>query len=366
MRRRTVVRQMMTVVLAWGLGACGGGSDGGPTDAGALPPGGAAPPGTGSPPPGTGAPQGAFGGGRNRLVWIGRGDGISTFDLATRRVASLPYAGDDDAIAGGVSTTNDGVIAYLGEDPTSDDAVVVRTIGPDGQRRSAFRHEVNLSFPLSGVRISPDGRRVAYAMRAGTREGAVCRTYVSNVDGTDRFFFDITEPDVLTTATPSAAVPAWLPDGRLLVTAPSGFLLSDPALERLTPVGPTTLANPDRPVVSPDGRTVVFDQQRGASASGSPSTFRAVWAMDLASGEVRQLVRSLIDVYAAGISPDGRYLVLRDSAPFSAPGVGAFRRWYLLIVPFPAALVDVSDRQSVVLRDAQGDQLQLFGMAGWY
>jgi dipeptidyl aminopeptidase/acylaminoacyl peptidase len=297
-------------------------------------------------------------------VWIGQGDGLTTLDLATRRVASVPLAIDEADIAGGVSTSSDGVVAFLTEDPADDDVVVVRTVGPDGQVRSTFRHEVDRSFPVSGARISPDGRRVAYGLYAGTSDGAVRRTYVSNVDGTERFSFDVTAPDVLTTATPNAAVPAWLPDGRLLVTAASGFLLSDPALERLTRVGPTTLANPDHPVVSPDGRTVLFDQERGAA--GPASTSRAVWALDLTTGAVRPLVRSLIDVYAAGISPDGQYLVLRDSAPFSAPGVGAFRRWYLLIVPFPAAPIDVSDRGSVVLRDGQGEQFQLFGMAGWY
>jgi dipeptidyl aminopeptidase/acylaminoacyl peptidase len=299
-------------------------------------------------------------------VWVGQGDDLTTLDLATRRVASVPLAIDEADIAGGVSTSSDGVVAFLSEAPTVDDAVVVRTVGPDGQPRSTFRHEVDRSFPVSGARISPDGRRVAYALNVGTSAGAVRRTYVSNVDGTERFFFDVTAPDVVTTATPSAAVPAWLPDGRLLVTTASGFLLSDAALERLTRVGPTTLANPDHPVVSPDGRTVVFDQERGASAADPASTSRAVWALDLTTGAVRPLVRSLIDVYAAGISPDGRYLVLRDSAPFSAPGVGAFRRWYLLVVPFPAAPVDVSDREGVVLRDARGDQFQLFGMAGWY
>ncbi len=348
-------RKMLALALAAALGACGGGDGGGG--------GGGAPTEGDGPPPSGGGPQGAFGGGRNRLVWVGQGDGLTVLDLAARRVTSVPVEG---GIAGGVSTSNDGVVAYLGEDPDDDDVVVVRAYGPDGRPRGTFRHAVENSFPVSGARISPDGRRVAYAMRAGTDRGAVRRTYVANLDGTGRFYFDITEPDVVTTSTPSAGVPAWLPDGRLLVTAPSGFLLSDPALERLARVGPATLANPDHPVVTPDGRTVVFDQERGASATNPASTFRAVWAMDLASGNVRQLVRALIDVYAAGISPDGRYLVLRDSAPFASPGVGAFRRWYLLIVPFGGPLIDVSDRGSVVLRDARGEQFELFGMAGWY
>src|SRR5262249_9664244 len=153
------------------------------------------------------------------------------------------------------------------------------------------------------------------------------RTFVSNLDGTGRFSFIIEDLAVSDTVD-NVADPGWTPDGRLVVTARNGFYLSGADLARLTPVGPTDLANPSAPVVAPDSRTLYFAQERGATG-----TSLATWALDLETGALRLVATSVIDVFPTAVSPDGRYLAVSDGSPFSVPGIGAFRRRYLVIVP---------------------------------
>lgn len=341
------------------LVGCGGGDS--PTEPAPRPSTPAAPPG---PSP---DPTGRFGGGVGRVVFVGD-SGVRSWDLTAGRVTTLPIS---DGITGGVSAALDGSHAYLVEDPNDDDAVIIRVLDASGAVRHTFHDVHEFSFPVSGAVLSPDGRRVAWGMRVGTDEGAVRRTVFANVDGTDQRYVDASAPDVLTTASPNAGMPGWLPDGRLLVTTATGFLVSDSALRNVRRLPSPALANPGNPVATPDGRYIVFDQERGGSTvspDDPATTSSAVWTLDVVTGEARLRVRSLIDVYAAGVSPDGRWLLVRDSAPFAitSPNVGAFRRWYLLVAPFSDAALDARDAQMVVPRDADGNQVKMFGRAGWY
>jgi Tol biopolymer transport system component len=112
----------------------------------------------------------------------------------------------------------------------------------------------------------------------------------------------------LTSGSDSNSTPAWTPDGRVVYTKASAgdgsdLYIGDPrdgSAKKLT-------ANPSRnryPVVSPDGRYIVFESGRSGTA--------ALWRIDIDGGNPIQL--TFKNDYYPNFSPDGREVVFNSYA----------------------------------------------------
>lgn len=149
--------------------------------------------------------------------------------------------------------------------------------------------------------FSPDGQRIVYHSR---RRGGLWQTTPQGA-----------RPVQLTT---SGSRPAFSPDGRYVVyqsessplvadttapaIVPSHLFLLDLETKETRPL--TTSGQPDgghgAPVFTPDGRHVIFSTSYRARSE--------IWAIELATGTLRPLVRSPAAVYDPVVSPDGEKL----------------------------------------------------------
>jgi Tol biopolymer transport system component/imidazolonepropionase-like amidohydrolase len=165
--------------------------------------------------------------------------------------------------------------------------------------------------------VSPDGRSLAYVKRAGTATVLVVRDLET---GAERQVFDSLDHDQMETWTVHGAYPAfqWTPDGSSIVvtfggkfhrvTVATGAADTIPftagieqvverAVRFSTPIEDQVRARAIRwPVLSPDGRTLVF------SALGS------LWEMPWPDGSPSRITDAASLEYAPAFSPDGRWL----------------------------------------------------------
>jgi serine/threonine-protein kinase len=161
-------------------------------------------------------------------------------------------------------------------------------------------------------RISPDGRRIAFASLEG----------IGLFDVARRSLQLLTSPawgPPTTRSAPEFRFVVWHPHGdRLAFTGVDGDVYSMPAdgsgdAERLT-VGDTDARSSRRIRVptswSPDGRTLVFTERLG-----STSVNRDIWTLTLGAPAhaLRSFVRSPSDEPSGEISPDGRYLAYESN-----------------------------------------------------
>lgn len=148
---------------------------------------------------------------------------------------------------------------------------------------------------------SPDGQRILYHSR---RRGGLWQTTPQGA-----------RPEQLT---PSGSRPAFSPDGRYVAyqsessplvadttapaIVPSHLFLLDLETQETRPL--TTSGQPDgghgAPVFTPDGRHVIFSTSYRARSE--------IWAVEVATGALRPLVRSPAAVYDPVVSPDGERL----------------------------------------------------------
>ncbi|HEX9690985.1 MAG TPA: hypothetical protein VGA22_02700 [Gemmatimonadales bacterium] len=165
--------------------------------------------------------------------------------------------------------------------------------------RSAFRADYeSLRFIYSAAAWSPDGQRLAMAVRHENRDDLVI---IRVPDGTE----------LTRIAAPVATIstPAWSPDGSEIVFAGQDGGATDlfvatvngSAIRRLTDDRFADL----HPTWSPDGRTIAFVTDRPDTAGG-PSSPLAIALLDLASGTITRASGMTGRNTNPQFSPDGR------------------------------------------------------------
>jgi DNA-binding beta-propeller fold protein YncE len=263
-------------------------------------------------------------------------DAIHVLDLATRRELVFRAVA---SLKGGVSAARDGTLAQLGE---LDDAATIRISNPDGATRRDSIVRAELSFATSGAAISPDASRVAFSFDVALTDGRGARTYVCPVVGTDACAtFD------------GVKSPAWAPDGRLLVVTDdqAAVLVSDAAVTRLDRVGPGTLTRAENPIMTPDGRYIIFDQGEISRLS----------LLEVATGAVTPLTEGGLGQFRAALSPDGATLLFQQKCC----GDLAPRVVTLHAIPFTTSPT-VTPLAVHTVDDQAGDPLAVAGRAAWF
>lgn len=160
----------------------------------------------------------------------------------------------------------------------------------------------------------PGERRTAGGAQLVTRgrpakRGHPTRPTIRGVDRVNRV-----KPSDLSSLV-AAGRPIVLPSGDIVVTVSRPDLETNSTVSRLVQIAPdgsrrnfTNGPKDSRPVLSPDGRTLVFNR---GSESGAPQLF----AMAVDGGEARQLTDHKLGAGSPVFSPDGRRLAYQAAVP---------------------------------------------------
>lgn len=310
------------LAIALQISGCGGGEDGS-SQSGAPPP---PAPESKAPEDNAPLPNGAFGGGQGKILFAeGRifPQSISEFDLATRQVRRLVDYGQDfilNRVAGGVSRAKDGTFAVI-RNPTDQSSVILH-YQADGTRL----HEWTLPPQLipnvpninhlaerprnafhEGGALSPDAKSIALA--ESTVGGIRLEVVILDVQSGRPVIHDLLgESDLPQDKSNLRASTLWSLAGELYVISDVGLHRVDRATGTGTLMHSVPLDHPHAPMMSPDGRTIYFDQNRGNPRGGT------IWSMDVASGVLtRRSIRSIYGAqYSPALSPDGEWLLLQE------------------------------------------------------
>jgi Tol biopolymer transport system component len=276
---------------------------------------------------------------------------VRVMNLGTGRskdFSAIPF------IEGGVSVSETGVIAQL-QRRDREDAVLIYLTKLDGTFIREFKYTEKYGFPVSGARISRDGRVVAFALATVLDNGERGdRVVTCEAQGANRcVYFD------------NLRDPAWLPDNRFVAinygkqiyisNGPVNF--ANPAQSRVDVIGPNNLDRATRAETSRDGRYVVF-----SSRAGLPR----VYTLNLQSGQVKTLTSDGIGQYTPLISNDGQFLYYTQQccqkSPTGAGGVAT--GWRLHRIAFRPENTTATPYLKNVLRDVAGKPLAPDGQYG--
>ncbi len=264
-------------------------------------------------------------------------EAIYVFDVATE---SVRFFRADEDIEGGVGVAGNGAIAQLGE---LDDAVRITVTQSTGALVTSFTVEEDLSFATSGAAISPDASLVAFSLDVDFGETRGPRTYLC----------DVAPPHRCTTFD-GVDGPSFAPDGRLLAVDEegTGIYVSNVARTLFTRLDTPTLEAAENPVMTRDGRYVIFDS----------GFFSHLDILDTTTGLIRPLTRDGISQFRAALSPDERYLLFEQKCCGGEISIPTLYR-----VPFdPTATVSAAYADLSPLVDASDDPIAVSGRAGWY
>jgi dipeptidyl aminopeptidase/acylaminoacyl peptidase len=200
------------------------------------------------------------------------------------------------------------------------------------KRRAARVEDVYALRNVSHPRISPDGKQVAYVVTAADREADRhgSAIWIASLEGTSaaRAF----------TAGSHSHTPRWSPDGTRLAFLQNrgkGTQLSVARLDGGEPRPLTQKGSVSEPVWSPDGKSIAFVRSVGGNKKGNDALpaernaplvvrdlyyhfdgvglydarRRHIFAIDVASGEERQITDGDWHDSQPAWSPDGRQLV---------------------------------------------------------
>jgi len=222
------------------------------------------------------------------LAWLQAGTLFAArFDparLAVRGNAVAVLEGVKQARENGVITySRAGTLAYVpAEGPPQKTLVWVDRAGNERPASTAARD-------YSQPRLSPDGRRVAVTVSAGTEDVWL-------------YDFERTTLDRFTIG--SGAFPVWAPDGRTVTFASRKGGAYD--IYRKPVDG-----GADELLVSGDGTKYPFswsaDSQTIAYVQVNPKTFQDMWLFGRADGKPRAFLASEFREGAPSLSPDGRW-----------------------------------------------------------
>lgn len=302
------------------LPGCGGGGDG--SNPSSAPP----PPESKVPEVNAPLPSAAFGGGQGKILFV---EGINVprsiaeFDLATRRVRTLANLEPKLTLAviqGGVTRANDGTFAIIRNELDFVHSPIISHYQADGTLLHSWEVPHDVIFGLvsmprpaesytEGGALSPDAKAIALA--GGSADRSKLEIVILDVQsGTfviePLLGADVSPPDK--TFVNAGAV--WSPAGELYVLSEEGLHRVDRVTGAGTLMHPVKLANPRAPMMSPDGRTIYFDQD-----FGNPHNSGTIWSMDVASGVLtRRSMRSgMGSQYSPTLSPDGEWLLLQEA-----------------------------------------------------
>jgi hypothetical protein len=193
---------------------------------------------------------------------------VYVYNLANKKETffeAVPYS------EGGVSVSNNGTIAQMQERERNPEGVYVLITKLNGEKIQDFTHEEPYSFVKSGIRISPDGSKVAFALHVQLDGGgSTDRLIVYNLKTLRYTFWN------------NLSFPGWTADNRLLAVGVSGKQLfrSNVAVDYMDTIGPNNL---DR-VNYVDGASTT-DYVLYSNNAGVPQSF----AMNIATGQSKLL-----------------------------------------------------------------------------
>jgi Tol biopolymer transport system component len=160
--------------------------------------------------------------------------------------------------------------------------------------------------------FSPDGRSIGFVRVLKERSVFIV---IPSIGGPERTVAEVPAPELYT---PPGPLFAWLPDGKLVVTAGLA-MMSIESGETHSLTSPPMKSLPDySPAVSPDGRTVAFSRSTGASVSD-------IYLLDLdedlkPKGEPRRVTFLKRNSYSPAWTPNGREIIF-SSGVFFSPGL---------------------------------------------
>jgi hypothetical protein len=195
-------------------------------------------------------------------------DKVYVTNLATKNqfiFDAVPYT------EGGVSVSTNGTIAQLQQRDLNPEGVYIRLTKLDGTFIDEYTIREDLSFVTSGIRISPDARKVAFSLRVQLNSGSTLITYV----------LDIASRNLVTFQNLNWA--GWTSDNRLLGFDPieKQIYLSNTAIDFINPIGPNNLEQIESLEGTPDGSSVVFSNKTG---------IRRTFSMNISNGTIKQLL----------------------------------------------------------------------------
>jgi hypothetical protein len=260
---------------------------------------------------------------------------------------------------GGVSVSNTGIIAQIEE--RRGDVFWIRLTRLDGSIVREFSYQSKLSILVSGARISRDGTVVAFALNttvpsSGFQDGRGDRvvTCTTQTDQDCVYFDNLRDP-------------TWLPDNRLVgINYKRQFYISNgpvnfanPARSRIDPIGPNNLDQPESPETTPDGKNILFstDEPNGH-----------VYALDLSSQTVKQLTAGGWNQSRPMVSPDGQSLLYMQRCCQSIPGgvntVGSASSYRIHRIPLNTRASTQTPYTQFVIRNAAGKTVPSDGRYG--
>ena len=209
------------------------------------------------------------------------------------------------------STMQGDIIAYAGPCPMGDTRFLQYSVFAADLKRN-LRATIRRDVIVAQLAWSPDGRQLAFAMRA--HDHSSWDLYVMDANGDHSLIHAST--------TENETYPTWSPDGKRL-----GFMRSAPVrdqalqfraldidsgvIQRIS-VGDLTFFNP---VWSPDGKDLLFAAI--ARRENAPDSYN-IYTMNLESGETNFLTDDFFDNHSPDWSPDGGQIVYirakRDAA----------------------------------------------------
>lgn len=222
---------------------------------------------------------GAGGGGAQGTLYYASFKGFMKLDLRSGQqqqlidIASMSHQERFD-----VSRDGSEIVAY--EESLSSDQVAFTIYNSGGQVAASFQ----VRQYVNGIpRISPDKSKIAVIWQPAS-------TYPR------KFMAVFTRSGQQVAGFEGVSDYAWLPDGRVVMTAPGGFYLSNPQLTSASRIADVSRF-PDVPGqldVSPDGASVLFT-----------SNYH-VWIMNLDGSGMRQLTNSDVKEWYPAWSADGK------------------------------------------------------------
>jgi WD40-like Beta Propeller Repeat len=267
---------------------------------------------------------------------------VRVFDLATRKETIFPGVEFQEK---GVSVSTNGTIAQMEQ---GNDTVFVRLTTLKGSLIRDFEIQQELSFATSGVRISPDASKIAFSLnqivdpRTSDRGEVI---YVCNVAGviSCQRFAGLTDP-------------GWTFDGLVVATNEdqTRLYLSDASYQKYAAVGPTNLSSIRTPRGTPDNQAILF----GARGPGAGVGVQA-HALNRATQLVTQLTAEGLDKFDPVVSPDGKWLVFGQKV-CSINSAGVFLV-LLNAIPLNLGRTQVAETIDNCIKDGSGNSIAYDG-----
>ena len=209
---------------------------------------------------------------------------------------------------------NNGTVAFVpGEGVTSDR--VLTWLTRDGRLEPTNASPRSISFLTNGLRISPDGTRVAMTIEVDTRAGV---SGSGSAISSDIWIWDIRRnTQTRVSLSGQATGPLWTPDGQRLCYRTGVEILCQAADGSGQPVGVAKFPElASLKSFSPDGARLL------STGAGND-----IFITTLDSGQTRPLIHTPFNETGAAVSPDGRWVA------YSSTDTG---RSEIYVRPFPA------------------------------